>query len=362
MKKISIIGAGKIGSLIALLLVRTKKYQVQLIDQDFSSSDQSRLFQRYPDMAKETVDVTNLDNLKSAVANFNSKAVISCLPYFLNKNVAQAAHDLSCAYFDLTEDVAITNFVKELAKNSKATFVPQCGLAPGMIGLIANDLIQQFDSVETVEMRVGALPQFSNNGLKYALTWSTEGLINEYDNPCIIVRDGKIQTMQALESLETIEMLGEQYEAFSTSGGLGSLVDLYGEQISKMNYKTIRYPGHCEKIRFLMRDLNLSAHRDILKTVLEQAIPRTYQDIVLMLVNVMGIKDNQLQAKQTMKKFMPIEIDGFNWAAIQITTAAGLCAVVEVVLSNENDFSGFVYQEQIPLEKILQTPFGKYYK
>jgi len=362
MKKISIIGAGKIGSLAALLLARSKQYQIQLVDQCFLMSDQKRLFQLYPDMVKQTVDVTNRQKLNAAVANFKSDAVISCLPYFLNKNAAQTAHDLSCAYFDLTEDVAATNFVRDLAKNSKMPFVPQCGLAPGMIGLIANDLIQQFDSIETVEMRVGALPQFSNNGLKYALTWSTDGLINEYDNPCTILRDGKIQIMPPLESLESIEVLGEQYEAFSTSGGLGSLVELYGKRVNKMNYKTIRYPGHCEKIRFLMRDLNLSSDRDMLKTILEKAIPRTWQDLVLMLVNVVGIKDKELQAKQYIKKIMPVKIDGFHWSAIQITTAAGLCAVVDVVLNNEKEFSGFVYQEQISLEKILKTPFGEYYQ
>src|SRR6056297_197827 len=184
MKKITVIGAGKIGSLIALLMARTKRYQIQLVDQTFASGDQQRLFQLFPQMAKHEVDVTDTESLMSCVKAFQSEAIISCLPYFLNKNAAQVAHDLSCAYFDLTEDVAVTSFVKALAQNSSAAFVPQCGLAPGMIGLIANDLIQQFESVETVEMRVGALPQFSNNGLKYALTWSTDGLINEYDNSC----------------------------------------------------------------------------------------------------------------------------------------------------------------------------------
>lgn len=356
-----VIGMGKIGTLIALLLIGSKKYQVEIIDQQFSSNDWQRLNQRYPDVKKHTMDVSSESSLIKKLKEIKPHALISCLPYFLNQKIALIAKEANCGYFDLTEDVSTTKFIAKLAEGANSFFVPQCGLAPGMVGLIAHNLMMEFDAVSTIELRVGALPQFSNHGLKYALNWSTEGLINEYDNPCEIIKNGEIQTMPALESLESIEISGKQYEAFSTSGGLGSLVKLLDKKVQNLNYKTIRYPGHCEKIRFLFRDLNLQNNRELLKELLETSMPRTYEDIVVMVVNVEGSKYGRFESKQYIKHILPQNIEGFNWSAIQVSTATGLCAVLDVIMDEIQKYSGFVCQELLPFDKILQSPFGSCY-
>ena len=135
-------------------------------------------------------------------------------------------------------------------------------------------------------MRVGALPTNISNALQYSLTWSTDGLINEYGNPCDAIENGKAVRLLPLEGLEEIKIDGLTYEAFNTSGGIGSLADTYHGKVKHFSYKTIRYPGHCEKIKFLMNDLKLNDDRDTLKRIFEHAIPKTFQDVVLVYVSV----------------------------------------------------------------------------
>ncbi|HFL3390160.1 TPA: saccharopine dehydrogenase family protein, partial [Legionella pneumophila] len=180
-------------------------------------------------------------------------------------------------------------------------------------------------------LRVGALPQRANNALHYSLTWSTDGVINEYGNPCYGIEGGKDVVMAPLEGLESIQIDGCEYEAFNTSGGLGSLAELYAGKIQSMNYKTMRYPGHCKKMRFLMNDLRLNEDRGTLKRILENAIPKTYQDIVIVYVTVEGIKQGELTEKSYVKKIYPEVIRGLEWSAIQVSTASGVCAVVDLV-------------------------------
>ena len=239
--------------------------------------------------------------------------------------------------------------------------MPQCGLAPGFISIAAAELITHFDQVRAVKMRVGALPQHPNNVLKYSLTWSTEGLINEYGNPCQAITDGRMTEVAPLEGLEEIEIDGTLYEAFNTSGGLGSLAETHGARTESMNYKTIRYPGHCEQMRLLMNDLKLNHDRKTLKHILENAVPQTLQDVVIVYAAVTGTQDGQLREENYVNKIYPQVIAGRLWSAIQVTTAAGITAVVDLVLEKKGKYQGFVAQEQFRLTDILANRFGRYY-
>jgi saccharopine dehydrogenase-like NADP-dependent oxidoreductase len=275
--------------------------------------------------------------------------------------VAEAARRANLHYFDLTEDVEVTRVVRVIAAGASQAFVPQCGLAPGFISIAAAELITHFDSLRAVKLRVGALPQHPNNVLKYSLTWSTEGLINEYGNPCQAVSEGRLLEVAPLEGLEEIEIDGTLYEAFNTSGGLGSLAESHGVHTESMNYKTIRYPGHCAQMRLLMNDLKLNHDRATLKRILENAVPQTLQDVVIVYVAVTGTQDGQLREENYVNKIYPQVIAGRLWSAIQVTTAAGISAVVDLVLTLPGKYHGFVTQEQFPLAEILANRFGCYY-
>ncbi len=360
-KKILILGAGKIGSLIACLFSQAQDYQVYLADQQLDS-----LPEPVANALKGKVELSILNakdgkQLAAYIERNGIGTILSSLPYNCNKLVAKVAAQNNTHYFDLTEDVEVTLYVSDISQGCQRAFVPQCGLAPGFISIVANALMSEFEKINVVKMRVGALPVNPNNALKYSLTWSTDGLINEYGNLCYGIEDGEMTTLMPLEGYETITVDGLLYEAFNTSGGLGSLAETYAQKVKTMNYKTLRYPGHCEKIKLLMNDLKLNDDRDTLKRILERSIPKTKQDVVLIYVSVAGLRDRALFEENYVKKIYPTQIGGIEWSAIQVTTAAGICAVVDLVMENPEQYHGLVRQEDILLSDFLSNRFGKYY-
>jgi len=361
MHKVLILGAGKIGALISGLLAESGDYEVTLGDVDASAAEAVVKAHGSANLRAVALDASNTQALDHHFSVHKPHAVISSLPYYCNPAVAKAARKGNAHYFDLTEDVEVTKAVRRIARGASKAFVPQCGLAPGFISIAANELAKHFDELRTIKLRVGALPQHPNNVLKYSLTWSTEGLINEYGNPCDSVVDGKVVSAAPLEGLEEIEIDGTLYEAFNTSGGLGSLAETYGKQCEQINYKTMRYPGHCAQMRLLMNDLKLNSDRATLKRVLEHAVPQTLQDVVIVYAAVAGKQDGELREENYVNKVYPQVIAGRLWSAIQVTTAAGITAVVDLVVSSPRRFKGFVAQEQFSLPEILDNRFGQYY-
>ena len=361
MHRVLVLGAGKIGALIGGLLAESGDYAVDLVDVREGTAASVARAHGLKNVTPYEFDAGDAGSLKAHLARHPTDAVVSSLPYYCNPAVAQAARDVGAHYFDLTEDVEVTRKVRAIAEGAKTAFVPQCGLAPGFVSIAANELITHFEELRSVKLRVGALPQHPNNVLKYSLTWSTEGLINEYGNPCLAIADGRLIEAAPLEGLEEIEIDGTSYEAFNTSGGLGSLGETYGDRCSQMNYKTMRYPGHCEQVRLLMNDLKLNHDRGTLKRILENAVPQTLQDVVVIYVAVTGRQDGELREENYVNKVYPQEIAGRLWSAIQVTTAAGLTAVLDLVMSNPSDYKGFVRQEQFRLPQILTNRFGNWY-
>lgn len=361
MHNVMIAGAGKIGSLIACLLMESGDYHVCLVDKHFNGGDISRLSSRFSKLKTIEVDVQDNAAMGQIVRDNKIGTIISSLPYYCNIAVAQLCRELNLNYFDLTEDVSVTEKVTQLAQGAQTAFVPQCGLAPGFINIVAHTLMRDFDELDRVKLRVGALPQQASNALNYALTWSTDGVINEYGNPCHAIENGKEVVVAGLSGLESMVLDGLSYEAFNTSGGLGSLAKTYLGKVRNLSYKTIRYPGHCKKMRLLMNDLKLNEDRETLKRILERAIPKTYQDLVLIYVAVTGQQHKHFMEESYVKKVYPQEIAGLQWSAIQVTTASGITSVVDAVLSHPDRYRGLVLQEQFTLQDITSSRFGKCY-
>lgn len=355
MVKLILLGGGKIGSAIAAMLGDTGDYQLTVADRDAEG------LKRLPVKNVKTMvlDVADPAAVRAAIKGHDM--VVSAMPYHLTPLIAAAAKDCRAHYFDLTEDVESTRVVKGLAKGADTAFVPQCGLAPGFISIAAYDMTKKFDSLRDVNMRVGALPVYPTNALKYNLTWSTDGLINEYCNPCEAIVDGQLREMPALEETEHFLLDGIDYEAFNTSGGLGTLCETLEGKVENLNYKTVRYPGHRDLVKMLVRDLRLGQRRDILKDVLETAIPITYQDVVLVFVTVSGQQHGQLTQESFARKIYAKEIGGRLMSAIQITTAAGICAMVDLLADGKLPKKGFVRQEEADLKSFLGNRFGRYY-
>jgi saccharopine dehydrogenase-like NADP-dependent oxidoreductase len=282
MTPLILLGAGKIGETIVHLLQESGDYALTVADQDA---------ERLAPIAALGVTTKHCDfNAAPALAALirGHAIVVSACPYYLTPLIARAAVAAGAHYFDLTEDVASMRQVKALAADAATALVPQCGLAPGFISILAHSMTRKFDSLRDVQMRVGALPVYPTNALKYNLTWSTDGLINEYCNPCEAIIDGSARETLALEELEAFSLDGVGYEAFNTSGGLGTLCDTLAGRVENLNYKTVRYPGHRDLVKMLIRDLRLGQRREILKDVLEASVPMTRQDVVLVFVRHAG--------------------------------------------------------------------------
>ncbi|HNE72260.1 MAG TPA: saccharopine dehydrogenase NADP-binding domain-containing protein [Giesbergeria sp.] len=352
-RSITILGAGHIGFAMALLLSRSGDYEVLVADRD--------PLRLHAVAALGVATCTTGDDAELQRAIEGRFAVLNALPFHCAVGVATLCARAGVHYFDLTEDVPSTQAIRALAQGARSVLMPQCGLAPGFIGIVGNDLARRFDELHSLRMRVGALPRYPQGALRYNLTWSTEGLINEYCNPCEAIVDGAKTTVAALDGLETFALDGVEYEAFNTSGGLGTLTETLAGRARQVDYKSIRYPGHCAILKLLLNDLRLRERRDLLKEIFEAAIPTTEQDVIVVFASSTGVQGGRLVQESHSSRILGCEVDGHRLSAIQRTTAAGICAALDLVAQGKLPQQGFVGQEQVALTDFLANRFGSVY-
>jgi saccharopine dehydrogenase-like NADP-dependent oxidoreductase len=349
---IGVIGAGKIGATIAALLESCSFCSaVALAD--------VRTGAKIGGLGKASASRLDVQR-RAALAAFVRRcdAVVSAVPYFLNRQIAEACARARVAYFDLTEDVATTTLVRTLARETKGvTFIPQCGLAPGAINIVGGALAASLDSVRSVEMRVGALPLTASNQMKYYLSWSTAGLINEYCQVGEALHEGKRIATLPLDGVERLTIDGVEYEAFNTAGGVATMCETFAGQVGELNYKTVRYPGHRDLMKFLLQDLNLAGKQELLRQILDQEVPLTEHDVVVFYVSAVGTSGGELVQRSFVKKIRGGAVEGRNLSAIQLSTAAGVVALLELFARGAVAKS-FVRQESITFEEFLSTQWG----
>lgn len=348
-ERVLVVGLGKVGSLVGTIL-HENGFAVRgldAVDRSGSAFDTA------------CADVTDESALVEHLGQVD--AVVSCLPYHLNLTIAKAAHARGVHYFDLTEDVPTTQAIREMSATGDVVMAPQCGLAPGFIGIVGAALTQAFDSLRSIELRVGALPQHPRGLLGYAFNWSAEGVVNEYLNECEVIRGGKHMSVLPMSQLETIVINGIQLEAFTTSGGLGTMCETYAGRVDELNYKTMRYPGHCQLMKFFFQELHMRDRRDEAGRILVNAKPPVNDDVVYVHAAVEGQKRGQLYRDEFVRAYYPIEVGGATWRAISWTTAASVSAVVEMVATGKLPGKGFLKQEEIPLDEFLRTKSGALY-
>jgi saccharopine dehydrogenase-like NADP-dependent oxidoreductase len=352
-----LLGAGHIGQTIAQLLAGSGDYRVTVVDR---SAQALTHITAHPAVRSVSVDTEDAAALLPVLRGHD--AVINALPYHLATRAATLAREAGCHYFDLTEDVAATRDIKALAAGAPTAFMPQCGLAPGFVGIVAHHLAKQFDELHDVKMRVGALPAFPTNSLKYNLTWSVDGLINEYCHPCEAIHDGERIDLLPLEGLEHFSLDGVEYEAFNTSGGLGTLCETWAGKVRTLDYKSVRYPGHRQLMKILLEELQLKSDQATLKDMLRRAVPTTMQDVVLVFVTASGMRRGQLVQEVFARKIFADRSEAAPLSAIQITTAAGICAAVDLFREGTLPQRGFIRQEQVELPAFLANRFGMAYQ
>lgn len=342
------LGLGKVGHLAARLL---REAGFEVLGYDVKAPHAPSPFE------VRTIEVELREELDAELGGV--EAVVSCLPYHLNRGVAEAAYDLGIHYFDLTEDVGTTAMIKELSTTAKGVMAPQCGLAPGFVCLVGASQAAQFERCRSIRMRVGALPQHPTGLLGYAFNWSPEGVVNEYLNDCEVIEDGERKWVSSMEWRETVYVNGTQLEAFTTSGGLGTMCETYLGKVENLDYKTMRYPGHMELMNFFFHELLMRERRELAGDILTNAKPPVSDDVVYVHVASEGVIAGHLRRLEFVRAYYPREVAGVMSTAIAWTTAGSVCAVVELVRDGVLPGRGFIKQEEIPLDAFLATPTGR---
>lgn len=351
LQKIAILGLGKVGTLAAKLLHHGGL--------DVTGFD-NRAPQEVLPFAVQTPDLLSDDGVRAATQGFD--AVLSCLPYRLNRRIATAAHAQGMHYFDLTEDVPTTQAIIELSKTSGGLMAPQCGLAPGFVGIVGAAQVAAFDECRSLRLRVGALPQNPTGLMGYAFNWSPEGVVNEYLNDCEVIEDGLRKTVSSMEWQETLYVEGVMLEAFTTSGGLGTICETFHGKVANVDYKSMRYPGHMRLMNFFFHELLMRERRELAGEILTNAKPPVNDDIVYVHVSSEGLVDARLQRREFVRAYRPIELVGSMQTAIAWTTSASVVAVIELVRDQALPQQGFLKQEEILLGKFLATATGRLFE
>jgi saccharopine dehydrogenase-like NADP-dependent oxidoreductase len=351
LRKIAVLGLGKVGTLAARLL-------------DAGGFDVAGFDSRTPHhplpFAVHALNVETDDGAGAATQGFD--AVLSCLPYRINKRIAAAAHARGIHYFDLTEDVPTTQAIIELSKTSTGLMAPQCGLAPGFVGIVGAAQVAEFEVCRSLRLRVGALPQNPTGLMGYAFNWSPEGVVNEYLNDCEVIEDGVRKMVSSMEWNETIYVDGVMLEAFTTSGGLGTICETFHGKIANIDYKSMRYPGHMRLMNFFFHELLMRERRSLAGEILTNAKPPVNDDIVYVHVSAEGTLDGRLQRREFVRAYRPIELAGGTQTAIAWTTSASVVAVIEMVRDGALPQRGFLKQEEIPLARFLATSTGRLFE
>ncbi len=349
LESILVLGLGKVGTLVGVLLDKTG-FKVTGADLHPKAGH------AFETKALDVTDIAQVAEMMQA-----HDAVVSCLPYHFNLEIATRACQHEIHYFDLTEDVPTTKGIIKLSKSAKSILAPQCGLAPGFIAIVGADLAANFEKVRSLKLRVGALPQNPTGLLGYAFNWSPEGVVNEYLNDCEVIENGVQKWISPMEWIERLVIDGIQLEAFTTSGGLGTMCETYLGRIENLDYKSIRYPGHVQLMNFFFHELLLRENRKLAGEILTNAKPTVKQDVVYIHASAEGLQHRQLIRDEFVKAYYPLNIGDRFWSAISWTTAASVCAIIEMSRNGALPDKGFVKQEMISLSAFLKTNNGRLY-
>lgn len=305
--KFLVLGAGKMGYAVAYDLIRSPKVeQVVLTDRSEAILKTTADRLKDPKLVPALVDVTNERELGQLMEEVD--VAISCVTYEHNYELTKLALSTRTHFVDLggNEELVRRQFLlDELAKERGVSIIPDAGLAPGMVSLLAASAAESLDEVYDMRIRVGGVPiDREINTLGYAQVFSVEGLINEYSEDCTLIRDGKLLQLPALSELEEIEFPPPfgRMEAFNTSGGISTLPQSYLNRIQHLDYKTVRYIGHCQAVRaiqelgfFSPEKFNGSelSPRAVLAGQLAKHLPVGEPDAVLLRVSVSGNKSGK---------------------------------------------------------------------
>lgn len=365
--KFLVLGAGRMGYAAVYDLIRSPKVEkVVVADKDAKSVKAAVERLNDPKIVPVELDITKENDVIALMKSVD--VAISCVPYENNYELAKAALEAKTHFVDLggnEEVVEKTFLLNELAKERKITIIPDLGLAPGLVSILAVAAADSFDELYEIRMRVGGLPVDSDNFMGYSHVFALEGLINEYAEDVTLIRDGKTMQVPSLSECEKIEFPKPfgMMEAFTTSGGISTLPKTYEGKVQHLDYKTIRYRGHCEQMN-LLKELGLMSKeqvklksgkvvpRELLMHLLDGKLAKDEPDAVILRVTVTGVKDKE--PRQLVWESIEFSDQAEGLSAMMRMTAFPASIIAQMIARGDIRERGVLRQEEwVPVKLFL---------
>ena len=369
--KYIVLGAGMMGRAVAFDLATTNPAdEVILADINFQTATQTANLIG-PNVKPLRLDVNNPKDLGAALQGSN--AVISAVSYAVNYQIARAALQAGVHMCDLGGNNDIVEKQLTLDEDAKArgiTIVPNSGLAPGLINILAVAGAREFDVIDSIHLRVGGLPQKPRPPLNYQIVFSVEGLINEYVEKAAVISSGTLMHIDPMSGLEEIQF-PEPFgilEAFNTSGGLSTLTKMFEGRVKNLDYKTIRYKGHCEKFKTLL-DLgfatsepmmvggSVKTNREFFADLLRKKLDFGDKDVVLARATING--RSKSAEKTLLYEFVDYYDDAKNITAMMRTTAFPTSIIAQMLAHGIITVHGVVLPEVCVSGELMIQELGK---
>lgn len=357
-KNVLVVGAGRLGSAIIRRLQTSENYCVSIADPHVEALREAR------EMGIKGIELNvtqYLPILKNALQNVS--AVICAAPDFVTLDVARAAREVGCHYLDASENLSIRRQIAALANGASSAFVPGCGLAPGYVTTLAAKALRDADPHAQVTVYVGVLPQEKVNRLGYGNMWGIDGLMTEYCAACLAIRAGQIVELPPLSELEEFHFNGVAFEAFTTAGTLDDVVHAHKGCVGDLVFKTLRYPGHLDYMKFLIDDLGLGARKSMLKSLLLNGLPRVDDDQLIVCVQTRNPATIEMPPKQKLQKRRELHftstklLSGQSESSVAMVSAVHVCSVMDLLCSGSLLAKGFISHSDISLEMLSQSSF-----
>ncbi len=355
---ILVLGAGRmgLGAVYDLAHNSSEVEAVTVADFDLKKAEEVAAKVNSVKVTARQIDVSNTAEIVELMKDHDS--AISCVNYWYNVELSKAAIATATNFCDLGGNNYIVDEQLALDTEAKAagiSIIPDCGLAPGMVSVLAMHGAKKFDEIEEVHIRVGGLPQQPKTLLEYQLVFSVEGLINEYIEVARVIRDGHITEVESMTELESLAFDDfPPLEAFQTSGGTSTLPDTFLGKIKQLDYKTIRYAGHCEKFKTMI-DLGLCSSEEIIVDyakvtprkvfgeLLTRHLPADEPDYVLVRLEFVGKTNGE--TKRLRYDIVDKQDEATGLSAMMRTTAFPASIIAQMMANGEVSKRGAIPQE-----------------
>lgn len=361
-----VLGAGKIGKAVVYDLCRNSR-EAQLIVVDSQAARLEEVAREFPDERISVIkaDLSDLEEISYILSS--ADIVISCAAAGLNYRLAKAAIEAGASYCDLggNDEVMQKQFLLDaMAQEKNVALIAGCGLAPGLVSLLAARVLEELDTVDELHIRVGALPLEPRPPLNYALSFSIDGLLYEYAEDATIIVDGKTSRVPSLSELEELEFPPPfaKLEAFYTGGGLSTLAESYSGKVKNLSLKTIRFPGHCQQMKLLKdlgfmdeqplwRQLPLLTPRSVLAQILDRKLPNGEPDAVLVRVTACGKKNEE--ERELIYELVDYMDEEKNLSAMMRCSAYPISIIAQMLGSGQIRQRGSLYLERHVLPSLF---------